>query len=301
MPRSLAFLLALVGCVPSDFNFGPCGPDGEGCVSEGLSIDIRNPFVGLNPESEVVLARGGIVELFVNDGGAGVFDLRFEITGGELVTQAGYRCLTVRALEDEVLVEVDIDRYGDYILFDSLPLDDVKLMPVEEQFQYGVPLPERFALVRDAFISVIIHLLAGETRLYDARLLTTGLAAGVEAYVDSFVLNGTIDPLAFTVSGSTFSTDFEIPFAGEIDSIEVVDGPELGDPREPIVVGGATLSRVCFTAMAGGLPVAGLEWRMSGDAIEGRDGCALIREGASILTVEVGGLSRVFELQIEAP
>ena len=134
MPRALTFLLVLAGCAPSDLQSGACGPDGEGCESNGVRIEVINHFLDLDPERDVVVARGGLVELFVDDGGASVYDPTVEITGGELVRIDGRRFLTVRALEDEVLVEVAIDRWSDYIFIESREVDDVGLMPVEDQF-----------------------------------------------------------------------------------------------------------------------------------------------------------------------
>ena len=75
----------------------------------------------------------------------------------------------------------------------------------------------------------------------------------------------------------------------------------LDDPREPIVFGNR-LIRVCFTAMADGLPVAGLAWRIRGPGIDSDEACARIRQIVSgPLTVEVAGLSRTFDLEVLVP
>jgi len=301
MRRSLGFLLALPGCYFGG-ETGPCeDSDADACVSSGITIDVLNQYADLDPDTEVILARGGTVDLFVDDGGAPADDLVFDITGGELVSLAP-RNLTVRALDEDVWVDVEVGGRSENKRIASRPADDVQLMPVEDQFRYGAP-PEEFALVRGAFLSVVIHLYGGDVRLIDGSLRSTGVAVGAEALGDIIVVNGTSDPATLTVSGGEYQEEIQIPLVdpAEVDSIWVADRPGYDNPEQPIVLGEDREARVCFTALAGGIPVAGLEWWIFGDAIEGHGPCATILEGATTMTVETADLSRVLELQIEDP
>jgi hypothetical protein len=292
MPRHLLLLLVLSGC----------STDSETrCMSAdcAVTISVVTEYIDLDPATEEIVALGGTVDLAVDDGGAEGAELVVEVTGGELVTQAG-RQLRVRALEETVRVYVEVGGQHDDILIAARPLETIELMPVEHQFRQGPP-PLEFSLVRDAFLSVAIHLTGAETRLVDSSLLTTGASVGPDAFGDLLVVNGTIDPVAFTVAGDSGEADFEIPFAAAIESIEVVSAPLLSDPEQPITLGDDRMARVCFTAMAAGLQVAGLEWTIAGPGLESDGACAFVREDAATLSVSAGGITRTFDLVLVDP
>ena len=302
--RLLALLVALCGC---DFKLDILGDDqpagcqwGETgyCLPNPPTISIADGYADEVDSTAFTFARGGLVALDVYDGDADRDDdMEVEVEGGELVSQDD-RHMLVRPTAETATVHIAIGGYEDEILLHSLPVDDLALVPLEGQFQLaGAPVD--FAIADGAEVAAAVHLVGGDTRLIDSSMTATGLAVVDQPSWDLVDIDGSVQPTAFALRADSVAVDVAIDRAGPLDAIEIVAGPELSDPTGPIQLDSELHALVCFTGVAGGTEVAGLTWTIDGGAAS--DGCALLNQFASTLTVSAGGLTRTFDLELVTP
>ncbi len=302
--RLLALLLALSAC---DFKLDILGDDqpagcqwGETgyCLPNPPSISIADGYADSVNGTSFTFARGGQLALDVSNGDADPDDdMEVEVDGGDVVSQDD-RHMVVRPTAESTTVHIAIGGYDDSILLHSLPVEDLALLPLERQFQLA-DAPVDFAIADGAAVAVAVHLVAGDTRLIDRSLVASGSAVADQPSWDLIDIDGSVQPSAFSLRADSVAVDVAVDRAVSLDSIEIVSGPTLSDPTGPIQLDSERHAAVCFTGVAGGTAVAGLDWTIDGDSAS--DGCAFLNEFSSTLTVSAGGLTRSFDLELVAP
>jgi hypothetical protein len=301
----VVLLAALSGCdfkldILGDEPQGGCQWDDTGyCLPNPPSISIADSYSDLTGATSFTIARGGLVALDVWNGDAdSQAEMEVEVEGGELVTQDD-RHMIVRASAETATVHITIGGYQDSLLLSSMLVDDLAVVPLEEQFQLSAE-PVDFAIAGDAPIAAVVQLRAGDTRVLDDSLTATGPAVVDQPRWDLVDIDAAAEPIAFTLHAETLGVDVAIDRAGPLDSIEIVAGPALADPTGPIQLDADGHATVCFTGIAGGTSVAGLTWTIDGSA-GASDGCAFLNLFSATLTVSAGGLTRSFDLELVAP
>lgn len=305
--RGLLFLaaLALAGCdfeidILGDSEDEPCTESVPGyCLPEGISIRVNEAYTDLEPGAEQVAALGGTVPLWVSGGDAGE-GLEHEVAGAEVVSEEA-RGLVVRPLEESVTVLAAVGDLDDELVFAAHPVDAVHVAPQEQQFRLAEPSgPVEFAVARGSVVPVVIQLVGSDQRLIDTSLVARGDAVASQSRWDFVELDASADPIAIAVAGDSFDAQVEIAAADSLlDAIEVVSGPTLSDPDAPIALSPAGEAAICFTGVADGRQIAGLDWVIEGAGVMQNDGCAFVDQFTSTLEVSAGGLSRSFQLDIE--
>jgi hypothetical protein len=301
----LVLVAALSGCdfkldilgddQPSECQWGETGY----CLPDPPSIQIADTYSDPTGATGFTIARGGLVALDVWNGDADSQDeMEAEVEGGELVAQED-RHMVVRASAATTTVSITIGGYQDSILLLSLPVDDLAVVPLEEQFQLAAA-PVDFAIAGAASIAAVVQLRSGDTRLLDDSVTATGPAIADQPRWDLVDIDGAAQPTEFNLHAESVTVDVAIDAAGPLDSIEVVSGPTLSDATAPIQLDAEGHATVCFTGTAGGTAVAGLTWSIDG-AAGASDGCAFLNQFSSTLTVSAGGLTRSVELELIAP
>lgn len=298
-------LLALGGCdfkldILGDSESDPCRESVPGyCQPEGISIRVNESYTDLEPGSEQVAARGGTVPLWVSGGDAGE-GLEHEVEGAEVVSEEA-RGLVVRPLEETVTIVAAIGELDDELVLAAHPVDAVYAAAQEQQFRLAEASgPVEFAVARGSgVVPVVLQLVGGERRLIDTSLAARGDAIASQPRWDFVEVDASADPIAIAVAGDSVSAQIEIAAVDPVlDSIEVVSGPGLSDPDAPIALSPAGEAAICFTGVADGRQIAGLDWVIEGAGVSQNDGCAYVDRFTSTLEVSAGGLSRSFELDI---
>ena len=280
----------------------PCpGTDLDYCLPPSISVYISDSYTDLEAGSEKAAALGGTVPVWVS-GGDGGDQLEHDVTGAEVVSEEA-RALLVRPLEETVTVFAAVGELDDELVFTAHPVDAVYVAPQEQQFRLAEASgPVEFALARGSLVAVpvVIQLVGGERRLIDTSLAARGAAVASQSRWDFVEVDASADPIAIALAGDSVSAQVEIAAADSVlDSIEVVSGPSLSDPDAPIALSPAGEAAICFTGVADGRQIAGLEWVIEGAGVSQNDGCAYVDQFTSTLEVSAGGLSRSFELDIE--
>lgn len=307
MPRSLllAAIVTLHACDPVDGEGQACDPQVDYCGD--ISIVVVDDYGEYGAPLQHVLALGGLLELRVDEVEPLDGEMTVELSGADLVSQTD-RGLVLRAVGlpgppgELVRVDAEIDGNRDYLVLAARPVDRVEMRPMEKQFLLADG-PVEFGLARGAMVVTLIQLFGGEDRLIDGSLeVTTGPGVFEQLRWDLVMLQGGAEPAAFSIAADTTAVDVEIAVVEpDIDTIEVMSGPGLADPEQPIQLSAEGDATVCFQGVADGLPLAGLAWSIEGDHLTADDGCAFLDPEASTLTVSANGLSRTFELEIEDP
>lgn len=305
--RGLLFLatLALAGCdfeidILGDSEDDSCTESIPGyCLPEGISIRVSESYTDLDPAAEEVAALGGTVPVQVSGGDAGE-GLEHDVAGAEVVSEEA-RGLLLRPLEESVTVFAAIGDLDDELVFAAHPVDAVYIAPQEQQFRLAeVSGPVEFALARGSVVPVVIQLVGGDQRLIDTSLVARGDAVASQSRWDFVEVDAAADPISIAIAGDSVDARVDIAAADSLlDSIEVVSGPTLSDPDAPIALSPAGEAAICFTGVADGRQIAGLDWVIDGAGVMQNDGCAFVDQFTSTLEVSAGGLSRSFQLDIE--
>lgn len=305
--RGLLFLatLALAGCdfeidILGDSEDDSCTESIPGyCLPEGISIRVSESYTDLDPAAEEVAALGGTVPVQVSGGDAGE-GLEHDVAGAEVVSEEA-RGLLLRPLEESVTVFAAIGDLDDELVFAAHPVDAVYIAPQEQQFRLAeVSGPVEFAVARGSVVPVVIQLVGGDQRLIDTSLVARGDAVASQSRWDFVEVDAAADPIAIAIAGDSVDARVDIAAADSLlDSIEVVSGPTLSDPDAPIALSPAGEAAICFTGVADGRQIAGLDWVIDGAGVMQNDGCAFVDQFTSTLEVSAGGLSRSFQLDIE--
>ncbi|HEY8144713.1 MAG TPA: hypothetical protein VIG06_18675 [Kofleriaceae bacterium] len=274
------------------------GTDLDYCVPPGVSIRVAEGFSDLDPGTDPLVALGGVVPLWVDSGGSQE-EVEREVTGGEVVSEDG-PALNVRALADPLMVRATVGGQDDEILLDARAVDAVQVAPMEQQFLLaGAEGPVEFAMVADSVVPVVLQLVGGGERLMDVSMVATGALAARQSRWDVVEVDGAADPIALSIAADSAAVEVEIDRALPVlESIEVVSGPDLWDPAQPIVLSSAGDAAICFTGVAAGRQIAGLTWDFDGAGLFQNDGCAWVNQFTSTLTVSAGGITRSFELDL---
>ena len=310
MPRSLlvATVFTLFACELDD----PVGGEGQACDPQvdycgDISIEVVDDYSEYGAPLRQVLALGGLVELVVEENEPAEGEMSIEVSGADLVSQTD-RGLVLRSVGlpgppgDLVRVDAEIDGMRDYLVLAARPVDRVEMRPMEKQFLLA-DAPVEFGLARGAMVATLIQLFGGDERLIDGSLeVTTGPGVFEQLRWDQVMLQGDAEPAAFSIAADTIAVDIEIAVVEpDIDAIEVMSGPGLADPEQPIQLSAEGDATVCFHGVAGGLPLAGIAWSIEGDHLTADDGCAFLDRYATTLTVSAGGITRSFDLEIAPP
>jgi hypothetical protein len=275
------------------------GTDLDYCVPPGVSVRVAEELSDVDPGSDPLVALGGVVPLWVDSGGSQE-EVERAVTGGEVVSEDG-PALNVRAIADPLIVRAAVGGQEDEIVLGARPVDAIQLAPMEQQFLLAeAEGPIEFAVVRDSVVPVVLQMVGGGERLMDISMVATGALAARPSRWDLVEVDGAADPIALSIAADSAAVEVEIDGVDPVlDSIEVVSGPELWDPAEPIALSSSGDAAICFTGMTAGRQIAGLAWDFDGAGLFQNDGCVWVNQFTSTLTVSAGGLSRSFELDLQ--